>query len=70
MTLAGGDADKGKAVIIGKNSVGTFPTGIASALQTSTSATVQLLTSDAACFGVTVTQVKKADGTVFSAVVP
>ena len=70
MKLNGGDAGKGKVKVIGKNTTGNLPTGIAALLQSQTSATVQVLTSDAACFGVALTQVKKADGTVFSAVGP
>jgi hypothetical protein len=70
MKLSGGDAGKGKVKIKGKNSTAHLPTGIAALLQNQTSATVQVLTTDAACFGVGLSQVKKADGTVFSAVGP
>jgi len=70
MKLIGGDAGKGKVKAIGKNTSGDLPTGIAALLQNQTSATVQVLTSDAACFGVGLSHVKKADGTIFSAVGP
>lgn len=74
MLLSGGDAGKGKIVVSGKNNAPAgqtaLPTGVAALLQTSTQATVQLLTSDASCFGLTVTQVKKADGSTFSATGP
>jgi hypothetical protein len=57
-------------MFIGKNSASTLPTGVAAALQDETSATVQVLTSDASCFGVSLTQVKKADGALFKALGP
>ena len=46
------------------------PSGIAAALQNQTSATVQVLSSNASCFGVALTEVKKADGVTFSATGP
>lgn len=67
MKLNGGDAGKGKIKVIGKNTTGQLPTGVAALLQNQTSATVQILSSDASCFSVGLTQVKKADGTVFKA---
>jgi hypothetical protein len=70
MKLIGGDPGKGKIKVIGKNTTGNLPTGVAALLQNQTGATVQVLTSDASCFGVALTQVKKADGTVFNAVAP
>lgn len=70
MKLAGGDPGKGKIKVIGKNTTGQLPLGVAALLQDQTSATVQVLTSDASCFGVGLTQVKKADGTVFKASAP
>lgn len=66
----GGAASKGKVLVLGKNKTATLPLGVAAALQNQTSATVQVLTSDAACFGATLTQVKKADGTLFKALGP
>jgi hypothetical protein len=66
----GGDPGMGKAKVIAKNSSASMPTGVAAALQDETSATVQVVTSDASCFGVGLSQVKKADGTLFSAVGP
>lgn len=68
MTLSGGDLGKGKVMLVGKNTASTLPTGVAAALQSQTGATVQLLTSDAACFGMRLAKVKKADGKTFSAV--
>jgi hypothetical protein len=70
INLFGGDPGKGKVMFVGKNSASTMPTGIAAALQDETSATVQVLTSDASCFGVTLPQVKKADGALFKALGP
>jgi hypothetical protein len=74
MVMTGGDASKGKVTINGKNdsakALSSLPTGIATLLQTNTQATVQLLTSDASCFGATVTQVKTADGVQFKATAP
>lgn len=71
MVMTGGDPGKGKLVIVGKNNASasqtSLPTGIAPALQSNAFATVQLVTSDAACFAATVTQVKTADGVVFKA---
>jgi hypothetical protein len=66
--LSGGDAGKGKVLVSGKNAASTLPTGVAASLQNQTSATVQVLTSDASCFGVNLSVVKKADGLRFSAV--
>ena len=70
MKLSGGDPGKGKLQVLGKNTASTLPTGIAGALENQSGATVQVLTSDASCFGARLTQVKKADGRVFSAVGP
>lgn len=66
--LSGGDAGKGKVKVGGKGL--TLPAGVAAALQNEVSATVQVLSSDAACFSVGLTEVKKADGLVFSATGP
>ncbi len=74
MILVGGNAGKGKTIAIAKNNapkgLNFMPTGIAPALLNATHATVQILTSDAACFGATVTSVKKADGSIFKATGP
>lgn len=70
MKLIGGDAGKGKTLAVGKNTASTLPTGVAAALQNETGATVQVLTSDAACFGMTLPQVKQADGLRFKAIGP
>jgi len=67
----GGDAGKGKVQAKGQNKASkgltALPTGIAAALASDTQATVQILTSDAACFGATLTDVKIADGLQFKA---
>jgi len=63
----GGDAGKGKVIAVGTSKAGKLPTGIAAALLNNTKATVQVVSSDAACFGVTTDQVKKADGLLFKA---
>jgi len=67
----GGDAGKGNVIVLGKNNASkgqvSLPTGIAAALQDNTEVTVQVVTSDADCFGVTADTVKKADGSMFKA---
>lgn len=70
MKMVGGDAGKGKVKVRAKNSTGNLPLGVAALLQNQTSATVQVLSSDAECFGVGLTLVKKADGTIFNASTP
>jgi hypothetical protein len=70
IVMRGGDAGKGTVKVVGKNDASTLPTGIAAALQGESSATVQVVTSDASCFAVGLTVVKKADGSIFSAVGP
>jgi len=67
ITLKGGEPGKAKVQVRGKNDSSTMPTGIASALQNQTSATAQVLTSGASCFGMSLPVVKKADGLTFSA---
>jgi hypothetical protein len=59
-------------VILGKNnpSAPSMPTDVAAALLNQTGATVQLLTNDASCFGMSLLQVKKADGKIFKALGP
>jgi hypothetical protein len=68
--LVGGQLGKGSVQIIGKNTASTLPKGIAASLQSQSGATVQVLTSDATCFGTALTRVKKANGVMFSAVGP
>jgi hypothetical protein len=70
MKLSGGHPGKGNVQVIGKSTASTLPTGIAASLQSQRGATVQLLTSDASCFGTALTRVKKAKGGMFSAVGP
>jgi hypothetical protein len=70
----GGAAGKGSVQASGKNDAAkgftALPTGIAAALSGNTSATVQIVTSDAACFTGTATSVQKADGLQFKAKAP
>ncbi len=68
MKMLAGDAGKGKVLIVGKNNTATMPLGVAAALQDATSATVQVLTNDALCFGTSLSRVKKADGLIFKAI--
>ena len=68
--LSGGQLGKGNLQVIGKNTASTLPGGIAAALQSQSGATVQVLTSDASCFGRALTRVRKANGVMFSAVGP
>ncbi|MCC6849099.1 MAG: hypothetical protein IT294_11420 [Deltaproteobacteria bacterium] len=66
--LTGGDVGKGQIKIQGKNSSGNLPIGVVAGLMNNpSSATVQVLSSDAACFSIGLTEIKKADGTVFQA---
>ena len=68
--MKGGNAGKGQVIVIGKNSEPkgqtSLPTGIAAALQDNAKATVQVVASDADCFGVEINRVKKADGSLFT----
>jgi hypothetical protein len=69
--LGGGDAGKGSVKIQGKNSSGNLPIGVvAGLLQNPSGATVQILSSNAACFSIGLTEIKKADSTVFQAIGP
>jgi len=67
----GGGVGRGKVIVSGRNNASkgqtSLPTGIATALLNNTKATVQVVTSDADCFEVTATDVKKADGLMFKA---
>lgn len=67
--LGAGDAGKGKVKFNGKNKAPALnlPTGFTAALSGSTKATVQVLSSDAECFGMTLDDVKKNDPLNFSA---
>jgi len=67
MHLTGGASGKGKVKVVGTNATGNLPTGVAAMLQNQTSATVQVVSNNADCFGVGLTDVKKADGHVFTA---
>jgi len=70
----GGDPLQGKVVLKAANNAPkgqtSLPTGIAPQLANDTQATVQVVTSDAACIGTTVTNVRRADGTLFKAIEP
>jgi hypothetical protein len=69
--LNGGDAGKGAVKIQGKNSSGNLPTGVVAGLLNNPSgATVQILSSNLACFSIDLTEIKKADSTVFQAIGP
>ena len=70
MMLTAGGPGKGKIVITAKNNSSSLPLGIASALTASSHATVQVVTSDADCFGLELSVVKKAEDSVFSATGP
>lgn len=70
MHASGGSPGTGKLLVVGRNGASTMPTGVAAALQGEVAATVQLLASDASCFALRLVRVKKADGTIFSAVGP
>jgi hypothetical protein len=61
----GGDAGKSKVLVKGKGS--NLPDGIASALESSASATVQLRSSDGICLSGTVDDIKKNDPDFFKA---
>jgi cysteine-rich repeat protein len=71
---AAGDAGKGKvqASAGNKSNKGqnAMPTGIANLLQGQASATLQVHTSDAACFGAALSTVKRADPDLFKAKAP
>ena len=58
---AANDAGKGQTAL---------PVGIAAGLQDATSARVQLLTTDGACFDATLADVRRADGAQFEAKSP
>jgi hypothetical protein len=64
MKVSGGPAGKGKVKVIGKNATGQLPLGVAALLQCQTSATVQVLTSDARASRQPHAS-EEADGTVF-----
>jgi hypothetical protein len=70
----GGAPLQGKLVVKAANNAAkgqtSLPTGIAPLLENDTQATVQVVTSDAQCFGVTVTNVRRADAGLFKALEP
>ncbi len=67
INVKGGSPGRSKAIFKAKNKSGTMPTGIASTLNGSASATIQLLPSDGQCISVTVSDVVKDDGNFFKA---
>lgn len=70
MQFQGGVAGTGKIKVQGKNDSFALPTGLPAILAGDTSATVQLITSDAQCFGMALPTVKKNDSTLFQAQAP
>jgi hypothetical protein len=74
ITGTGGDPEKGQIQATGQNNISkgqtALPTGVAAALMGDTQVTVEILTSDASCFGATFPTVTKADGLEFKAVLP
>lgn len=69
--LSSGATGKGKIKIKGKNTSNQLPTGVTTALlQNQSQVTVQVVSSNAACFSLDVTKVKKADGSIFKAAGP
>jgi hypothetical protein len=68
--LKGGDAGKGKVKLIASNKEGTLTTGVAPILAGQSSATAQFINIDGDCFGMAMTEVKKADGLLFKAQTP
>jgi hypothetical protein len=69
LSLRAGTAGKTKILLKARNQPGQahMPTGLAAALAGTGSATMQLVSSDAACFTLDLTQVKRADATLFKA---
>lgn len=71
LVAKGGPAGKGKIVVMARNNARkgqtSMPLGIAAALQATRSVTVQTVTSDGACFGSTLTNVRTARPTLFRA---
>jgi cysteine-rich repeat protein len=70
MLMKGGEAGRGRIVIRARNVSGgamALPTGIAAALAGHTTATAQVLTSNASCFELSMTNVRRADGLLFRA---
>jgi len=69
-----GEPGKGKLSVEARNRANrdqtAQPTGVTLALEGTTSATVQVVTSDASCLGATLTTVKKADAIQFKAKTP
>jgi hypothetical protein len=74
LAVAGGPAGKGKLQVQAGNNAAkgqnALPTGVAASLQGASSATLQVLTSDARCFEAGLSTVQKADGVQFKAKAP
>ncbi len=70
MKVSGGAAGKSQIQLQAANNAKkgqlSLPTGIAAALQASTSATLQVVTSDAQCFAVTMDEIKKQEADAFT----
>jgi len=71
LAFTSGPAGKGKLQVKAGNKERkgqmSFPTGAAAALEGTTTATLQVLASDARCFGISLDRVQKADGVEFKA---
>jgi len=72
MTLRGGRTGRGKILVKARNKQAkqqtALPTGVAAALATTESATVQLVSDDASCFGATLSKVKRSTDMTFRAI--
>jgi hypothetical protein len=72
--VKGGDAGKGRVLVKAKNNTArgqtSMPVGITAALESNASATVQVLTDDADCFTLTLTDVQQAASDFLKAVEP
>jgi hypothetical protein len=71
IVVKGGRAGRGKVVLRAGNDAAkgqlSFPAGATAAFEGATAVTVQLVTSDGACFGGTITDVSRADLRTFRA---
>ena len=74
ISVRAGDTGKGKLSVEARNRANrdqtAQPTGVTLALEGTTSATVQVVTSDASCFEAALTTVNKADAVQFKAKAP
>jgi cysteine-rich repeat protein len=74
LSTRAGESGKGKVTVLARNRANKdqteLPTGVASLLAGDTSATVQVVTSDASCTRAELTDVEKADASQFKASTP